>query len=278
VNLRDIDNTQAPLLDHLLELRTRLLRCVYALAAAFAVCMYFANDIFGILARPLTAAFPPGQGKLIYTKLYEAFFVEIKVALFAAFFISFPVIANQLWAFVAPGLYAREKRAFLPFLIATPVLFSMGASLAYFVVMPTAFHWFLSFEGNKGGLQLEALPGTGDYLGLVMQFILAFGISFLLPVLLMLLNRAGLVSRAQLVGARRYVIVGIFIVAALATPPDVVSQLMLAVPLLLLFEGTLVLMRFTENADAKARAEAEAEAEKPVNQPDNLLPGIPHDS
>ena len=278
MNLRDIDNTQAPLLDHLLELRTRLLRCVYALAAAFAVCMYFANDIFGILARPLTAAFPPGQGKLIYTKLYEAFFVEIKVALFAAFFISFPVIANQLWAFVAPGLYAREKRAFLPFLIATPVLFSMGASLAYFVVMPTAFHWFLSFEGNKGGLQLEALPGTGDYLGLVMQFILAFGISFLLPVLLMLLNRAGLVSRTQLVGARRYVIVGIFIVAALATPPDVVSQLMLAVPLLLLFEGTLVLMRFTENADAKARAEAEAEAEMPVNQPDNLLPGIPHDS
>jgi sec-independent protein translocase protein TatC len=273
---REIDDSQAPLMDHLLELRTRLLRCVYALVAAFAVCMYFADDIFGILARPLTQAFPPGEGKLIYTKLYEAFFVEVKVALFAAFFISFPVIANQLWAFVAPGLYAKEKKAFLPFLAATPILFTAGASLAYFVVMPTAFKWFLGFQGNKGGLQLEALPGTGDYLGLVMQFILAFGISFLLPVLLMLLNRAGIVSRAQLVGARRYVIVAIFIVAAIATPPDVISQLMLAIPLLLLFEGTMVLMRFTEQADAKAKAEEEAQAA--AAPPVDLLAGTPHDT
>ncbi|MBA4087751.1 MAG: twin-arginine translocase subunit TatC [Novosphingobium sp.] len=258
--ISDIDETQAPLLDHLLELRTRLLRCVYALAIAFAVSFYFADDIFALLAQPLVHAFPPGQGKLIYTKLYEAFFVELKVSMFAAFFVSFPVIANQLWAFVAPGLYAREKRAFLPFLLATPVLFTAGASLAYFVVMPTAFKWFLGFEGNKGGLQLEALPGTGDYLSLVMQFILAFGISFLLPVLLMLLNRAGIVSRDQLVKARRYAIVVIFALATVATPPDVVSQLMLAIPLLILFEGTLLLMRFTEKADAKRRAEEEAEA------------------
>lgn len=256
--IRDIDESQAPLLDHLLELRTRLLRCVYAMLIAFAVCFYFADDIFAILARPLVVAFPPGQGKLIYTKLYEAFFVELKVSMFAAFFISFPVIANQLWAFVAPGLYAKEKRAFLPFLLATPILFTMGASLAYFVVMPTAFKWFLGFEGNKGGLQLEALPGTGDYLSLVMQFILAFGISFLLPVLLMLLNRAGIVSRDQLVKARRYAIVVIFAVATVATPPDVVSQLMLAIPLLILFEGTLLLMRFTERADARRKAEEEA--------------------
>src|SRR5580765_7679292 len=193
--VRDIDETQAPLLDHLIELRARLLRAIAAVVVAFAVCLYFASDIFGFLIRPLTKAFPPGQGKLVYTKLYEAFFVEVKVALFAAFFISFPVIANQLWAFVAPGLYAKEKKAFLPFLIATPVLFTSGAALAYFVVMPTAFKWFLGFEGTRGGLKLEALPGTGDYLSLVMQFILAFGISFLLPVLLMLLNRAGLVSR-----------------------------------------------------------------------------------
>lgn len=268
---REIDETQAPLLDHLLELRTRLVRCVYALAAAFAVCMYFADDIFAILARPLTQAFPPGQGRLIYTKLYEAFFVEVKVALFAAFFISFPVIANQLWAFIAPGLYAREKRAFLPFLIATPVLFSAGAAMAYFLVMPTAFKWFLGFQGDKGGLHLEALPGTGDYLGLVMQFILAFGISFLLPVLLMLLNRAGVVTRDQLISARRYVVVAIFIVAAVATPPDVVSQLMLAVPLLILFEGTLLIMRFTERADAAARQAAEDDA-APASAPDNLLP------
>ncbi len=251
LNISDIDETQAPLLDHLIELRTRLLRCVMALGVTFAVCLYFANDIFGFLVRPLTAAFPPGEGRLIYTKLYEAFFVEIKVALFAAFFVSFPIIANQLWAFVAPGLYAKEKKAFLPFLIATPVLFTSGAALAYYVVMPTAFSWFLGFEGSRGGLKLEALPGTSDYLSLVMQFILAFGISFLLPVLMLLLNRAGIVSRQQLVQSRRYVIVGITIVAAVITPPDVVSQLMLLIPLVILYEGTLLFMRFTEKRAAK---------------------------
>jgi sec-independent protein translocase protein TatC len=223
----------------------------------------------------LMEAFPPGQGRLIYTKLYEAFFVEVKVAMFGAFLISFPVIANQLWAFVAPGLYAREKKAFLPFLIATPVLFTMGASLAYFVVMPIAFKWFLGFQGDRGGLRLEALPGTGDYLDLVMQFILAFGISFLLPVLLMLLNRAGIVTRAQLVAARRYVIVAITALAAVITPPDVISQLSLAIPLVILFEGTLILMRFVERADAKERAAreaAEAAESAAAGAPVNLLP------
>ena len=255
LKIHDIDESQAPLLDHLLELRTRLLRCIVALGLTFCVCLYFANDIFGFLVRPLTAAFPPGQGRLVYTKLYEAFFVELKVALFAAFFVSFPIIANQLWAFVAPGLYAKEKRAFLPFLIATPVLFTSGAALAYYVVMPTAFRWFLGFEGNRGGLKLEALPGTGDYLALVMQFILAFGISFLLPVLLLLLNRAGIVTRAQLSGARRYVIVAIVAVAAVITPPDVVSQLMLAIPMLILFEGSLLVMWLGERRDAKEKAQ-----------------------
>lgn len=256
----DIDETQAPLLDHLIELRTRLLRCVYALAVGFAISLYFADEIFGFLVRPLTAAFPAGQGKLIYTQLYEAFFVELKVALFAAFFMAFPVIANQLWAFVAPGLYAKEKKAFLPFLLATPVLFTMGAALAYYVVMPTAFRFFLTFEGEKGGLQMEALPGTSNYLGLVMQFILAFGISFLLPVLMLLLNRAGIVSRAQLVAARRYVIVGMAVFAAVVTPPDVVSQLMLLVPLMLLFEGALVVMWFID------RNAVEVEAAEPADE------------
>ncbi|HKT84780.1 MAG TPA: twin-arginine translocase subunit TatC [Novosphingobium sp.] len=267
--ISDIDETQAPLLDHLIELRARLLRAFAAFAVAFGVCFYFASDIFAFLVRPLTEAFPAGQGRLIYTKLYEAFFVEIKIALFAAFFVSFPVIANQIWAFVAPGLYAKEKKAFLPFLIATPILFTMGAALAYYVVMPTAFHFFLGFQGDKGGLKLEALPGTGDYLALVMQFILAFGISFLLPVLLMLLNRAGIITRAQTVGARRYAIVGIFIIAAIATPPDVVSQLLLAIPLLLLYEGTLVVMWFTERRDAreKAKLEMAPEEERAANSP-----------
>lgn len=250
--IRDIDETQAPLLDHLLELRARLLRSIMALGLAFVVCLYFADSILGILIHPLAQAFP--QGKLIYTKLYGAFFVEMKVALFAACFVSFPIVANQLWAFVAPGLYAREKQAFLPFLIATPVLFMSGGALAYFVVMPTAFRWFIGFQGMHGGLQLEALPGVEEYLNLVMQFILAFGGSFLLPVLLMLLNRAGILSRAQLVAARRYVIVGIVALAALITPPDVLSQLMLAVPLMVLFEGTLIVMRFAEAKDAAERA------------------------
>ena len=259
--IKEIDQSEAPLLDHLIELRGRLLRCVYALAIGFAVSFYFADEIFSFLVRPLTAAFPAGEGKLIYTKLYEAFFVELKVALFAAFFMAFPIIANQLWAFVAPGLYAKEKKAFLPFLLATPVLFTAGAALAYYVVMPTAFRFFLTFEGSKGGLQLEALPGTGDYLSLVMQFILAFGISFLLPVLLLLLNRAGIVSRQQLIAARRYVIVGMAILAAIVTPPDVVSQLLLLIPLMLLFEGALLVMWLGDRKTERAEVDADPESE-----------------
>ncbi|KUO55160.1 MAG: MttB family protein [Sphingomonadales bacterium BRH_c3] len=249
IKIRDIDETEAPLLEHLIELRTRLVRSVLALGAGFAICLYFADPILGFLIQPLKNAFPDGEGQLIFTKLYEVFFVELKVALFAGFFVSFPIIANQLWAFVAPGLYAREKKAFLPFLIATPILFTAGAALAYFVVMPTAFEWFLGFGGEAGGLKIEALPSAGDYLGLVMQFILAFGISFLLPVLLLLLNRAGIVSRAQLAGARRYVIVGIVALAAVVTPPDPGSQVILAIPLLLLFEGSLLVMRLQEKKE-----------------------------
>ena len=254
-NVRDIDDTQAPLLDHLIELRTRLLRAIAALALSFAVCLYFAGDILGFLIRPLTKAFPPGQGRLVYTKLYEAFFVELKVSLFAAFMLSFPVIANQLWAFIAPGLYAKEKKAFLPFLLATPAFFFTGAAMAYYVVMPTAFKWLLGFQGEKGGLKIEALPAAGDYLGLVMQFILAFGVSFLLPVLMLLLNRAGIVSRAKLVSLRRYVIVVLTGFSAIITPPDLLSQVLLLVPLLLLFEGALLVMWLGERKEAKTAAE-----------------------
>ena len=250
--IRDIDETQAPLLDHLIELRARLVRCVAALLVGFGICLYFADPIIGFLVQPLKNAFPSGQGQLIFTKLYEVFFVELKVALFAGFCLSFPIIANQLWAFIAPGLYAKEKKAFLPFLIATPLLFTAGAALAYYVVMPTAFRWFLGFEGQAGGLEIEALPTANDYLGLVMQFILAFGISFLLPVLLLLLHRAGIVSRQQLAGARRYVVVIIVIISAVVTPPDPGSQVILAVPLLMLFEGSLLLMRLTERRASEA--------------------------
>ncbi|MEE4205930.1 MAG: twin-arginine translocase subunit TatC [Erythrobacter sp.] len=255
--IKDIDETRAPLLDHLIELRTRLVRSVIALVVGFGVCLYFADPILGFLVQPLKEAFPEGEGQLIFTKLPEIFFVELKVALFAGFMMSFPIIANQLWAFVAPGLYAREKKAFLPFLIATPVLFIGGAALAYFVVMPTAFRWFLGFGGEAGGLAVQALPAAGDYLSLVMQFILAFGVTFLLPVLLMLLHRAGIVTRAQLAGARRYVIVGVVALAAIVTPPDPGSQVILAIPLLLLFEASLLLMLLQERATGmRVRGEA----------------------
>ena len=243
--MKDLDESKAPLIEHLLELRTRLFYSVLAFIAAFAVCFYFSSDIFAFLAQPLVKAFGPQGGTLIYTKLYEAFFVQVKVALFAACFVAFPVVANQIWLFVAPGLYANEKRAFLPFLIATPLLFLMGAALAYYLVMPTAFHFFLGFQHNLGGVKQEALPAMGDYLSLVMHFILAFGVSFLLPIFLMLLERAGLVSLAQLQRGRRVAILVIVIIAAIATPPDVLSQFLLAVPLILLYELALIGIRLT---------------------------------
>ena len=241
----EVDETRAPLMEHLIELRRRLIWSFVALFAAFGVCFYFASHIFAFLAQPLVRAFPPGEGKLVYTKLYEAFFVEVRVAFFAAFFIAFPVIATQIWAFVAPGLYTKEKRAFLPFLVATPILFTLGGALAYYVVMPTAFKFFLGFQGDLGGIEQEALPAIGEYLSLVMHFILAFGIAFLLPVLLMLLERAGIVTRDQLKRGRRYAVLIAFVVAAVATPPDGLSQFML------LYELSLIAIWFTERSRAR---------------------------
>lgn len=241
--MNEIDESRAPLLDHLLELRKRLLMSLLALAVAFAGCFYFAKPIFGFLVQPLIRA---GQKKIVYTQLFDAFFVEIKVAFFAAMMLAFPVIANQLWQFVAPGLYRNEKRALLPFLLATPILFLTGAALAYYVAIPLALHFLLSFQGNVDGIQQEALPAVGNYLSFVMQFLFGFGLAFLLPILLMLLERAGIVTRTQLVKARRYAIVGAFAIAAVLTPPDIGSQLMLAVPLIILYELALIGIWFTE--------------------------------
>jgi sec-independent protein translocase protein TatC len=182
----------------------------------------------------------------------------VKVAFFAALMIAFPVIANQIWQFVAPGLYAKEKRAFLPFLLVTPVLFTIGASLAYFFAMPVALHFLLSFQGNVGGVTQEALPGVGNYLDFSMRFIFGFGVAFLLPVLLMLLERAGLVSRVQLKKGRRYAILAAFIVSAVLTPPDVLSQFLLAIPLILLYELSLVAIWFTERRRAREPTRSEA--------------------
>lgn len=259
--MRDIDQSKAPLLDHLIELRRRLIWSLLALAGAFAICLYFARPIFAFLVQPLVRA---GQGKIIYTQIFEAFFVEIKVAFFAALMFAFPVIANQLWQFIAPGLYRAEKRALLPFLLATPVLFLCGASLAYFVAIPVALHYLLGFQGNLGGIQQEALPAVGNYLSFIMQFLFGFGLAFLLPVLLMLLEHAGLVSRKQLVGARRYAIVGAFAVAAVLTPPDIGSQMLLAVPLVALYELSLIAIWFTERRRGKDANAAETAAEHPL--------------
>ena len=253
--MNDIDDSKMPLLDHLIELRSRLLWSFLALAIAFGVSLYFARPIFGFLVQPLLES---GQKTLIYTAIFEAFFVEIKVAFFAASFFSFPVFATQLWRFVAPGLYNKEKRAFLPFLLATPVLFILGASMAYYMAIPVALEYLLGFGGNVGGVEQQALPGVDNYLNFVMKFIFGFGVSFLLPVLLMLLERAGIVTLEQLRGARRYAIVGAFAIAAVLTPPDVVSQLLLAIPLCILFEMALVAIWFTRRRRAKAEAVEEA--------------------
>jgi sec-independent protein translocase protein TatC len=246
--LRDIDNTEAPLLDHLIELRRRLLYCVLALLLFFGVAFYFAKPIFGFLVHPLADA---GQDRLIFTQIFEAFFVKVKVAFFAAMMLSFPIIANQLWQFVAPGLYRSEKRALLPFLLATPVLFTAGAALAYYFAIPVALNFLLGLEGDLGGgVRQEALPSVGNYLDFVMQFLFAFGVSFLLPVLLMLLERAGVVTRKQLVSARRYAIVAAFGISAVLTPPDIGSQFLLAVPMVLLYELALIGIWLTERRRA----------------------------
>ena len=253
----EIDASRAPLLDHLIELRRRLLYCIVAIALGFGVSMYFSESIFGFLAKPLLAA---GQGKLVYTEIFEAFFVQVKVAFFAAMMIAFPVIANQLWQFVAPGLYRKEKRALLPFLLATPVLFLMGAAMAYYIAIPMALHFLLGFDGVVGGVRREALPAIGNYLSFIMQFLFAFGLAFLLPVLLMLLERAGIVTRKQLIGARRYAIVAATAIAAVLTPPDLMSQVLLAVPLIILYELAIIGIWFTERSRARQAPEEEADA------------------
>jgi sec-independent protein translocase protein TatC len=252
----DLDDTRAPLLEHLIELRRRLIWAFGALGLAFCFCYYFAEHIFAFLVQPLLRA---GQGKLIYTDVFEAFFAKLKVALFSAIMLSFPVVANQIWRFVAPGLYKKEKRALLPFLVLTPVLFLSGAAMAYYMAMPLALHFLLGFQGNVGGVQQEALPAIGNYLSFVTKFLFGFGVAFLLPVLLMLLERAGIVTRQQLVKGRRYAVVAIFGVAALLAPPDVVSMLLLAVPLVLLYEFALIAIWFTERRRAR-EAQAASDA------------------
>lgn len=243
----------ASLHEHLAELRTRLMITVAAFLLAFVGCYLFAEEIYGFLVKPLAAMYAPGSGRrLIYTGLTEAFMTYLKVSFFAAVFVSFPVAASQLYMFLAPGLYKKEKKILLPFIAATPVLFLAGAALAYYFVFPLAWSFFLSFEqmGNNGSLPIELEARVSEYLSLVLNLIIAFGVAFQLPILLTLLARVGIVSAESLAKRRKYALVLVLLVAAILTPPDVISQIGLALPMMLLYECSIKICRYMERKDA----------------------------
>lgn len=254
---QDLEGGKMPLLDHLMELRHRLMISAVAFIACFLVGYALAEHIFTFLVQPLADITAGQQGRrMIFTALHEAFFTYVKVGFFFAACVSFPIVSMQIWLFVAPGLYKHERRAVLPFLFATPVLFTLGASMVYYVVVPLAWKFFLGFEhpGGPGDLPLVLEPKVDQYLSLVMRLIFAFGAAFELPVLIVLLVRVGILDVATLRAKRKYAIVVAFIVAAVLTPPDVISQIMLALPILLLYEIAILCSVFIE----KKRAEAEA--------------------
>ncbi len=246
----DLDLSKAPLLTHLLELRKRLLYCLVFFAAAFAVAYSFSQPIYQFLQQPLIDVLGPDtQRRMIYTGLHEAFFTYIKLAFFAAIFCTLPLTLIQLWRFIAPGLYHTEQQAVIPLFILTPILFVVGAALAFYVVMPLAWKFFISFESaavaNESiAVQLDAR--VSEYLDLVMRLILAFGLSFELPVLLWVMAKAGIITADTLSHYRRHAIVVVFLIAAFITPPDLISQIALGVPIVLLYELSIVLIRMTE--------------------------------
>ena len=275
-----------PLLDHLIELRSRLLKSAIAILVLFFVCYYFAPDIYNFLVAPLADILEKmgGQRRLIFTALHEAFFTYIKVAFFAALFLSFPFIAIQIWMFIAPGLYQKEKRAFAPFLIATPVLFFMGGALVYYLIFPLAWSFFLSFEavGGAGTLPIQLEAKVDQYLSLVMRLIFAFGLCFELPVVMTLLGRVGMVTSKGMKEKRKYAIVLAFVAAAILTPPDVISQIGLALPTMVLYEISIVCVKMVERARGDVEEEDgddddDEDDEGEEGHPDDDFPEDPHD-
>jgi len=270
-NYNDLEASRAPLIAHLVELRDRLKWAVLFFFMAFCLCYYFATDIYYFLVNPLYDIYLEKgieNPRMIYTALTEAFFTFLKVAFYGALFISFPIIALQIYKFAAPGLYKDEKKAFLPFLIATPVLFALGASLVYYFIFPLAWRFFLGFQTATmdSGMAIELEAKVNEYLSLVLKLMFAFGLAFQIPVAITLLSRAGIVHSDDLKKRRKYAIVIAFLVAAILTPPDLISQIGLGIPIIILFEISIILTKLFENK--KKNVEKKSKRKKNIGETD----------